>query len=105
MRLFKPIDAEGSVWNALPMNIQMKLMKKNKDEEFWPRLLFDKALEKTNVKVDWDRYVEEDEEDAGFDMDSLGGGNQFGGSQFGGMNMVCEFLEIVVATAHSYRRK
>jgi hypothetical protein len=37
------------------------------DEEFWPRLLKDKALEKNQVKVDWDRYVDEDEEDEGFD--------------------------------------
>lgn len=71
MKLFKGIDAEGSVWNALPMNVQMKLNKKEKDEEFWPRLLADKNLEKTNVKVDWDRYVDEDEEKGGFDMDSM----------------------------------
>jgi hypothetical protein len=31
-------------------------------------------LEKTNVTVDWDRYVDEDEEEGGFDMDGLGGG-------------------------------
>ena len=31
------------------------------EEEFWPRLLKDKALEKTNVKIDWDKYVDEDE--------------------------------------------
>ena len=35
----------------------MKLNKKEKDEEFWPRLLLDKVKEKTNVKIDWDRYV------------------------------------------------
>eukprot|EP00957_Ditylum_brightwellii_P032668 2476783-Ditylum_brightwellii.AAC.1 len=39
-------------------------------EEFWPRLLKDKALEKNQVKIDWDRYVDEDEEEeaGGFDM-------------------------------------
>jgi hypothetical protein len=35
MKLFKGIDEEGSVWNALPMNVQMKLMKKNKEDDFW----------------------------------------------------------------------
>ena len=39
----------------------MKLNKKEVEEEFWPRLLLDKVQEKTNVKVDWDRYVDEDE--------------------------------------------
>lgn len=64
----------------------MKLNKKNKDEEFWPRLLQDKNLEKTNVKIDWDRYVDEDEADGNdFDMDALGGGMDFGGMDFGGM--------------------
>lgn len=38
-------------------------MKKEKEEDFWPRLLENKALEKTNVKIDWDRYVDEDEEE------------------------------------------
>ena len=38
-------------------------MKKEKEEDFWPRLLENKTLEKTNVKIDWDRYVDEDEEE------------------------------------------
>ena len=49
--------------------IQMKIMKKVKDEEFWPRLLADKVQEKTNVKIDWDRYVDEDEAE-GKDFDT-----------------------------------
>ena len=49
--------------------IQMKIMKKNKEEEFWPRLLQDKNQEKTNVKIDWDRYVDEDEAE-GKDFDT-----------------------------------
>jgi hypothetical protein len=47
----------------------MKIMKKVKDEEFWPRLLADKVQEKTNVKIDWDRYVDEDEAE-GKDFDT-----------------------------------
>ena len=36
----------------------------------------DKQLEKTNVQVDWNKYVDEDEEDegGGFDMSALDGG-------------------------------
>jgi hypothetical protein len=86
LEFFKEVDADGSVWNVLPQSIQMKLMKKEKEEEFWPRLLLDKALEKTNVKVDWDRYVDEDEGgDEDFDMSALGGGQGFGGGGMPGM--------------------
>lgn len=53
----------------------MHILKKDKeDEEFWPRLLKDKAMEKNQVNIDWDRYVDEDEEDGGFDMSALEGG-------------------------------
>jgi prostaglandin-E synthase len=51
------------------------------DAEFWPRLLKDKLLEKNQVKIDWDRYVDEDdeEEEGGFDMSNLEGGMGMGG--------------------------
>jgi len=76
----KPIDAEGSTYKVLPRSVQMMVMKKEKDEEeFWPRLLKDKALEKNQVKVDWDRYVDEDEEEEGFDTSALDGGQGMGG--------------------------
>ena len=56
----------------------MKIMKKNKEEEFWPRLLQDKIQEKTNVKIDWDRYVDEDEaEGKDFDTGRLYLNNSF----------------------------
>ena len=55
LEFYKEVDAESSVWNVLPFSIQMKLSKKEKGGPFWPRLLKDKALEKTNVTVDWDR--------------------------------------------------
>ena len=69
-------QSEGSVWNVLPSSVQMKLMKKDRDkEEFWPRLLKDKVLEKNTVTVDWDRYVDDDEGgDEDFDMNSMGTG-------------------------------
>lgn len=50
---FKEIEKEGSIWNVLPSSIQMKINKKEKEDEFWPRLLLDKVKEKTNVKIDW----------------------------------------------------
>jgi hypothetical protein len=64
----------------------MKLNKKEKGGEFWPRLLADKALEKTNVKIDWDRYVDEDEGDGDFDTNNLAGGSGFDMSSMGDMS-------------------
>ena len=53
----------------------MLILKKDKEEEqFWPQLLKDKALEKNQVQIDWDRYVDEDEENEGFDTSNLDGG-------------------------------
>ena len=69
---FKPVDSEGSTYNVLPRSVVMHVMKKDKEEdEFWPRLLKDKALEKNQVKIDWDRYVDEDEEEEGFDTSAV----------------------------------
>ncbi|KAL7543741.1 hypothetical protein ACHAXR_013053 [Thalassiosira sp. AJA248-18] len=82
---FKAVDAEGSTYKVLPRSIHMHVMKKEKDEEeFWPRLLKDKALEKNQVKIDWDKYVDEDEEEEGFDTSALDGGMGMGGGG-GGM--------------------
>jgi hypothetical protein len=48
----KPVDATGSTYKVLPRSVQMHVMKKDKDEdEFWPRLLKDKTLEKNQVSL------------------------------------------------------
>ena len=48
----KAADAEGPTYKVLPRRVQMHVMKKEKDdEEFWPRLLKDKALEKNQVRL------------------------------------------------------
>eukprot|EP01083_Nonionella_stella_P171222 584411_1 len=111
IKFFKPIDseAEGSTYKVSPKSVQMHVLKKDKedeefwprlledklleknqvstdwsryvdeDEEFWPRLLEDKLLEKNQVSTDWSRYVDEDEEEEGFDKSGLEGGNAMGG--------------------------
>lgn len=88
IEFFKEVDSEGSTYNVLPRSVQMHILKKEKEEdEFWPRLLKDKALEKNQVKIDWDRYVDEDEEEEGFDMSNMEGGMGMGGGMpgMGGM--------------------
>lgn len=84
IEFLKKVDAKGSQYKVLPRSVQMHIMKDKEDqEEFWPRLLKDKALEKNQVKIDWDRYVDEDEEEEGFDTSALEGGQGMGG--MGGM--------------------
>ena len=56
IEFFKAVDAEGSTYKVLPRSVQMHVMKKKvedgeEEEEFWPRLLKDKALEKNQVRV------------------------------------------------------
>lgn len=95
IKFFQAVDskAEGSSYKVLPRSVQMHVMKvpsekeDDDDEEFWPRLLEDKLLEKNQVKLDWDRYVDEDEEEEGFDTTNLEGGNAMGGMP-GGMGGV-----------------
>lgn len=85
IEFFKEVDADGSTYKVLPRSVQMHIMKKDKEDlEFWTRLLKDKALEKNQVKLDWDRYVDEDDEEEGFDTANLEGGQGMGGMP-GGM--------------------
>ncbi|GAX14509.1 hypothetical protein FisN_11Hh028 [Fistulifera solaris] len=86
IEFFKDVNAEGSTYKTLPRSVQMHIMKKESDEEFWPRLLKDKTKEKNQVKIDWDRYVDEDDEADGFDTSALDGGMGMGGMPgMGGM--------------------
>merc|ERR1719263_1986282 len=80
LEFFKDVDAsEASTYKVLPSKVAFLIMKKEEEEEHWPRLLKDKKLEKTNVKIDWDKYVDEDEEEdaEAFDMSALEGGSSF----------------------------
>jgi len=87
IEFFKEVDSEGSTYKVLPRSVQMHILKKDKEEEeFWTRLLKDKMLEKNQVKIDWDRYVDEDEEEEGFDMSNMDGASGMGGMPgMGGM--------------------
>ena len=52
LEFFDEVDSDGSKWAVLDRSIQMNIMKKDQEkEEHWTRLLKDKHLEKTNVKV------------------------------------------------------
>mmetsp|Transcript_41714 Transcript_41714/g.61259 ORF Transcript_41714/g.61259 Transcript_41714/m.61259 type:complete len:194 (+) Transcript_41714:107-688(+) len=82
---FKPVNGKDSTYKVHPRSVHLHIMKEDikddgdEDEVFWPRLLKDKALEKNQVKIDWDRYVDEDEEEDGFDMSGMEGAQGMGG--------------------------
>lgn len=58
-------------YGVRPRNVQFHITKKDKEADWWPRLLKDKTKEKNQVKTDWSRFVDEDEEDGGFDTAGL----------------------------------
>jgi hypothetical protein len=73
--LFAEIDTEASKVHHTAKSVELKLQKKELKEEYWPRLL--KEAKKYHfLKTDFDKWVDEDEQDEAKDDDF---------SQFGGM--------------------
>lgn len=64
MDLFDEVDSEHAKWKVTDLHIALSIPKKNKDSEYWPRVLKEKG--KFNwVSVDWGKWVDEDDETAG----------------------------------------
>jgi hypothetical protein len=84
--LFAEIDPSASHVNHSSRAIELKLQKKEQKEEFWPRLLKDKAKQHY-LKTNFDKWVDEDEQDAVEDEDPMGGAGAQGmdPSMMGGM--------------------
>ncbi|KAB2577351.1 putative cs domain-containing protein [Lasiodiplodia theobromae] len=91
LELFAEIVPNESKINHTGKNIEMVLRKKELKEEFWPRLL--KESKKLHfLKTDFDKWVDEDEQDEAADDDYLanmggmpgmgGGDGGFGGIDF-----------------------
>ncbi|KAK4618012.1 hypothetical protein CLAFUW4_12084 [Fulvia fulva] len=91
LEFFKEIDPSASKTNHSPRAIEFVLQKKDLEEEFWPRLLKDKA-KVHYLKTDFDKWVDEDEQDVVADdddymsrmggMGGMGGDGGFGGIDF-----------------------
>jgi hypothetical protein len=82
LEFFAEIDVDNSKTNASPRDISLKLQKKELRKDYWPRLL--KSSEKQHfLKTDFDKWVDEDEQDAA--ADDLGGGD-LGGGDLGGLD-------------------
>lgn len=79
--LYAEIDPENSKVNHSPRGVELVLRKKNLGAEYWPRLL--KESKKVHfVKTDFDKWVDEDEQDEAQDEDysaNFGGFGDEGG--------------------------
>eukprot|EP00287_Rhodomonas_sp_CCMP768_P031152 CAMPEP_0202834788 /NCGR_PEP_ID=MMETSP1389-20130828/33781_1 /ASSEMBLY_ACC=CAM_ASM_000865 /TAXON_ID=302021 /ORGANISM="Rhodomonas sp., Strain CCMP768" /LENGTH=135 /DNA_ID=CAMNT_0049510083 /DNA_START=120 /DNA_END=525 /DNA_ORIENTATION=+ len=82
-KLFKPVNPDESITKVLPRNIQMYIKKETEEDDYWPRILEDKAMEKATFKIDWDKWVDPDEEPEDFDKSNLDGGMGMGGGMGG----------------------
>ncbi|KFY60558.1 hypothetical protein V496_05292 [Pseudogymnoascus sp. VKM F-4515 (FW-2607)] len=80
LELFAEIDVENSKINHTSKNVELVLRKKEAKEEFWPRLLKD-SKKVHYLKTDFDKWVDEDEQEEAPEED-LGG---MGGMPPGGM--------------------
>jgi len=91
LEFYAEIDPSASKINHTPRDVEMVLVKKELTEEFWPRLLKDKAKVHF-LKTDFDKWVDEDEQDAAPDdddyMSKMGGMGGMGGGDggFGGID-------------------
>jgi hypothetical protein len=62
LELYSEIDEAHTKVNHTAKNVQLVLRKKELKEEFWPRLL--KEAKKVHfLKTDFDKWVDEDEQD------------------------------------------
>jgi len=91
LELFAKCVATTSSFKVMPRSVQCVLFKEKVEGQegedcFWPRLLKDKAQEKNQVKVDWDKWVDADEEEEAEAFDQSGMGGMGGGDpSMGGM--------------------
>ncbi|KAK2810891.1 hypothetical protein FQN50_002482 [Emmonsiellopsis sp. PD_5] len=94
LELYGEIDVENSKSHHSPRGVDLVLRKKELKEEYWPRFL--KESKKVHfLKTDFDKWVDEDEQDALADEDysNLGGmggmpgmGGMGAGGDFGGID-------------------
>jgi prostaglandin-E synthase len=61
LELFADVIIEESKWNLKGRNILLNIYKKDKENEYWPRLTKIK-MKHPHIQVDWSKYIEEDEE-------------------------------------------
>ncbi|KAK5692265.1 p23 chaperone protein wos2 [Elasticomyces elasticus] len=82
LEFYKEIDPKESKINHTARDVEMVLVKKELESEYWPRLLKEKARYHF-LKTDFDKWVDEDEQDAAGEdddyMSRMGGAGGAGG--------------------------
>ncbi|KAL1879985.1 hypothetical protein VTK73DRAFT_6375 [Phialemonium thermophilum] len=84
LEFYAEIDPEESKVHHTAKNVEIKLRKKELNESYWPRLLKD-SKKVHFLKTDFDKWVDEDEQDeaAEDDFSNFGGmGGDLGGIDF-----------------------
>lgn len=83
LEFFGPIDSKESKISVTDRSIVLVIAKKGETSEHWPRLLAKSGKSATNIKVDWNKWVDDDEEDEKPDSFDMAGMQDF--SNFGDM--------------------
>ncbi|SLM35187.1 HSP20-like chaperone [Lasallia pustulata] len=84
LEFYAEIDPENSKKNHSPRDVEFVLRKKDMEEKYWPRLL--KESKKVHfLKTDFDKWVDEDEQEAVAEDLDFGGGGMPGMPGMGGM--------------------
>lgn len=90
--LANKVDTDKSQWAVGERNIVLILIKpEGEDDAFWNRLL-PKGVKMNNCKIDWDKCVDEDEEDEA-EAPQFGEGMDFNSLMQGGGPPLEDFLE------------
>ena len=58
--LYKEINPDESKYQITGFQVKIILSKKDKETDYWPYLVREKKL--NNISVDWNKYIDEDEE-------------------------------------------
>ncbi|CAI2380211.1 unnamed protein product [Moneuplotes crassus] len=81
MDLYKEIILEESKWNLKGRNVILNIVKKDQEDEYWPRITKEK-IKHPHIKIDWAKWVDEEEQNEApaadygdFDPDKM---NEFG---------------------------
>ncbi|KAF3384615.1 Protein wos2 [Penicillium rolfsii] len=85
--LYAEIDPENSKVNHTDREVELVLRKKELKLEYWPRLL--KESKKVHfLKTDFDKWVDEDEQDEAAEDDYANNFGGFGGDDAGGLSNI-----------------
>uniref|UniRef100_A0A061RCP2 Hsp20-like chaperone n=1 Tax=Tetraselmis sp. GSL018 TaxID=582737 RepID=A0A061RCP2_9CHLO len=87
LNLHKAINVDESKIAVRPRKIEIVAMKSVKEDNWWPFLTKEKTRD-PHIKVDWNKWVDEDEEDeadkdGGFDLSAMQNFANFGGGDMG----------------------